>query len=188
MKSCIGVESGWCPIGPHGEDAPGPAIHIAGCHYESIEEAFTSGVLGCCGCGAPEFVAEAMQSYLVSVRDGEHWSYPGAGVEWARYLLKYDAARVGLTEHGGSVDGAWLTDAGKLWLELLELVTALPVPAQHFAEFTATGWEIEHPPGCGETCSLDEQLDRMWPDGRPQVQGRYRAWQGDDSKWLCERV
>lgn len=83
-------------------------------------------VLEICACGEPEDVVDAMGEYLarveessnfdfhpfgfMSIRDGEH--------RLADLLLAYFSADRNLTEHGSSVYGAWLTAAGKRWLEL----------------------------------------------------------------------
>jgi hypothetical protein len=68
-----------------------------------------------CGCGSPEDAAGALLKLLrlhpgyEHQRELDEW-LPDAGV---RYLLLYQLDRAELTEHGGSVGGAWLTDRGK---------------------------------------------------------------------------
>ena len=143
-ESCVGVESGWCPNGEAwGEPL---AIHIDGAHHESIEEAFHTGVLGFCGCGQPERVARLVGGFLALLR--RQWSEMRAdtspllaltpekeamyrrhredrsvffgGHEGLDYMVAYVADLRGLTEHGGSIGGEWLTDGGELWLDLLE--------------------------------------------------------------------
>lgn len=67
-----------------------------------------------CGCGSPEDAAAALLKLLRLHSLYEHrtefeaW-IPDKGVQ---YLLLYQLDRDGLTEHGGSVGGAWLTAKG----------------------------------------------------------------------------
>jgi hypothetical protein len=85
------------------------------------------GVLsGFCGCGDPESAYEHLRDVLRAFKapfetrldsvekllKAEH-----PGMYWA-YLYWLDHA--GLTEHGGSVRGSWLTDKGEYLLDLLE--------------------------------------------------------------------
>lgn len=74
-----------------------------------------------CGCGDPIAVQEMMLSYLESL-DGEWIDRKKAEKrwgEWAYLLLGYMADSLGWTEHGGSVEGAWLTDLGRMNLAAL---------------------------------------------------------------------
>ena len=138
MKSCVGVESGWCPIGP--VEGDGLAVHVKGCHYDDPLDAFHTGVLGFCGCGDPEATTDDILDYLRLLKKrhddntepGNRW--PNGSAAWSgntdaiharfpdeRYLhlIEYVADAVDLTEHGGSCAGGWLTDGGELWLSLV---------------------------------------------------------------------
>ncbi len=76
-----------------------------------------------CGCGNPEDVDRWMLAYLES-RASEAWPKPSPeGVsEDAQYLLAMLADKLGWTEHGGSVGGCWLTDAGRTTIENLRVL------------------------------------------------------------------
>ena len=68
---------------------------------------------GWCGCGSPEMVTAALYEYL------RHLGYSSeSNLGWL--LLAYRADQLGFTEHGGSVYGSWITDAGKRWMVLYE--------------------------------------------------------------------
>ena len=74
-----------------------------------------------CGCGCPEDACAALLRMLRLHPMYEHWQefaewVPDDGI---RYLLLYQLDRLELTEHGGSVDGGWLTDKGKTALDAL---------------------------------------------------------------------
>lgn len=122
MESCVGVIDGPCPV----DDG---AWHLDGCHWESPLEAFGMSVLGFCGCMDPKGMADQIVDYLAIVarREGElsNWEsaramlYERFPEEWYRLLIQYLVDDKELTEHGGSVGGAWLTDAGKEWLARL---------------------------------------------------------------------
>lgn len=75
-----------------------------------------------CGCGAPEQACRALLRLLrlhplFDHRDEIEAWIPDSGVE---YLLLYALDKWDLTEHGGTVGGAWLTDNGKAVLAALE--------------------------------------------------------------------
>lgn len=75
-----------------------------------------------CGCGAPEVAAETLAKLLELSRPYSLAAQQSLVTdEGARYLLLYWLDAMGLTEHGGSVDGAWLTEKGT------ELLAALTV-------------------------------------------------------------
>lgn len=72
-----------------------------------------------CPCGAPWEVATYIRDYLTEIskdRDKRDNLKQDAAYWMAAYLC--DAH--GLTEHGGSVGGAWITEYGKWWLEKLK--------------------------------------------------------------------
>ena len=76
-----------------------------------------------CGCGQPE---EATASLLRLLQLHPIYTHQrefdelvsSAGMQ---YLLLYMVDTMGLTEHGGSVGGAWLTDRGEALMERLRL-------------------------------------------------------------------
>ena len=77
---------------------------------------------GYCACGSPEIITELMQSFLTLTRpstDGTAQFTQIVDTEPLDLALAYWADRRGLTEHGGSVYGAWITPAGRRWLELV---------------------------------------------------------------------
>lgn len=94
--------------------------------------------LGLCGCGAPEEVIDSLARYLHRQRALHADSERLSGTAWEAFVedldrthgfehrdgrapleywwAAYTADRLELTEHGGSVAGAWLTDKGRTWL------------------------------------------------------------------------
>lgn len=66
-----------------------------------------------CVCGRPFIFVEQLYEYLTIVDKGE---LPDD--KYTAYMYLCDKAE--LTEHGGSVIGAWLTDKGKTLLKQLE--------------------------------------------------------------------
>jgi len=68
-----------------------------------------------CGCGSPEAACGALLRLLSFHPMYEHWRNAQAwvGNEGLLYLLLYQLDRLELTEHGGSVGGAWLTPKGE---------------------------------------------------------------------------
>lgn len=80
-----------------------------------------------CGCGNPEEAAGTLLRLLRLHPLYEHHAelevwIPDMGV---RMLLLYSLDRDGLTEHGGNVGGAWLTDKGQGVLDALAHEEAL---------------------------------------------------------------
>lgn len=70
-------------------------------------------IVNACGCVADQ-IAEMIAEYLSSEDDGMVWL--DGTVE--RLLIATMADNEGFTEHGSSMSGCWLTDAGRSWLEL----------------------------------------------------------------------
>lgn len=93
-------------------------------HEDGVD--WPEAVLELCRCGSPEEVVDAMGEYLERVEEwtSKPWGDKGKGSpigkdnHSADLLLAYFAADRNLTDHGGSIYGAWLSDAGKRWLEL----------------------------------------------------------------------
>lgn len=70
-------------------------------------------IFGFCPCGAPYIFVNQLYEYLKIVEAG---TLPDD-----KYIAyEYLADRAGLTEHGGSVLGAWLSEDGKRLLKLME--------------------------------------------------------------------
>lgn len=143
MTSCVDVREGPCSVDEG-------AWHVDGCHYDDAAEAFSIGLLGFCGCGIPEDIAAMFRDYLTLIKkrhdnnlSNTDWHVQlGVRTQWTddsdaidalfpnermRYLVAYEADRAELTEHGGNVSGAWLTEKGEQWLTLLDRVFNLEV-------------------------------------------------------------
>ena len=123
---------------------PGPGVDSEGVHFnDEIGVLMCSSVdgLGFCGCGSPETVGNLMLRYLDAVvwqsaewerinKAKRGWEEQQKDFARARLifaekhklsdneflLVAYIADDKKLTEHGGSVYGAWLTERGKKWL------------------------------------------------------------------------
>lgn len=113
-------------------------------YYDLVNEVandFIYMVIGLCGCGCPDSTIEAIRDYLEIVRirhtkdDGGfdracaimqekfHHNYvcDDSLLQFMAYLLDDK----GLTEHGSSINGAWLTDEGEVCLEVLNMYLGL---------------------------------------------------------------
>jgi hypothetical protein len=98
-----------------------------------------------CGCGAPEDAAETLRQLLAlhplhSNREAFDARVPDDGLQ---YLLLYTLSHFDLTEHGGSVGGAWLSDKGKSVLAGLEHEKAADNYETLFETSCAHGVSIE---------------------------------------------
>lgn len=99
---------------------------------EECEDFFYYEKLNWCGCGLPDVAKMTVRDFLWALHgDVDHWEK-----REERFLEKFgvkdvyennlllclayalDAAE--LTEHGGSIGGAWLTEEGRMFLWLLE--------------------------------------------------------------------
>ena len=74
-----------------------------------------------CGCGSPEAAAAALLRLLRLHPAYDHAEeletlVPDNGI---RHLLLYHLDQLDLTEHGGNIGGAWLTDKGEMVLDAL---------------------------------------------------------------------
>lgn len=84
---------------------------------EVIKEMFD--LFGFCSCGNPWKATEYIKKYLTEIsKDMDKRGDLESDV--AYWLTAYLCDAHGLTEHGGSVGGAWLTELGKEWLEKLK--------------------------------------------------------------------
>ena len=82
-------------------------------YNEDLEDYIMVDVLGFCGCGSPDTILRNLERYLDIVEKRKYPKSDGLLV----YAYVADAAK--LTDHGGSVYGAWLTDKGEKVLRLL---------------------------------------------------------------------
>lgn len=87
-----------------------------GVSVDDVEGALES-VLGICGCGRPEDVIAMVGAELALAAQKQKSARDLTPLEW---WLLYTLDRLGLTEHGVSVTGAWLTEKGKAFLALAE--------------------------------------------------------------------
>lgn len=99
-----------------------------GCHYDDAESLILTGMLGWCGCGAPDAAGQFLLKILKSFDDYHAgkitWQQRDALIsdEGIRYFVYYVIAEKDLTEHGTSVNGSWLTDKGREIMEDLESI------------------------------------------------------------------
>jgi hypothetical protein len=106
-----------------------------GGHYDTRAGAIYYDHLNFCGCGNPEAARELIAKLLVG---GKPWEPGGparpCGVDEAAEIIKADPEAAAwtllymldaweLTEHGGSVNGAWLTPRGKQAAEIFAAET-----------------------------------------------------------------
>jgi hypothetical protein len=86
-------------------------------------------LMGWCHCGRPEDVTRLVVAYLRMV-ERLLWAarskpdYSAVGGEAAWWLLAYLCDGLAWTEHGGSVEGAWLTEDGRLAMQRMEAALA----------------------------------------------------------------
>jgi len=104
----------------------GMLIGPNGCHYDSESEAMYYDQIGLCGCGCPEDV----HKFLLDCMSSKNENYPNL-IDYkkvveliksqpevvAEFVLHFLDNR-GLTEHGSSVYGSWLTERGEQVLEI----------------------------------------------------------------------
>ena len=91
------------------------------CFWHSIEDFVETEVLGFCGCGCGDKLIWASEMLRCCDRDQNGDQYPEDALE--KYVAKHPdrAAHIllhlfdsrGVLEHGGSVGGSWLSDAGE---------------------------------------------------------------------------
>ena len=101
-----------------------------GANYDNAGSLILNGMFQFCGCGTPEEAGRLILQSLKLIRDCNAekitWKerdkqYPSEA--W-RYFMAYQLDNWGLTEHGTSVDSAWLTDKGIEVMEDLEQILA----------------------------------------------------------------
>lgn len=105
------------------DPANGCLIGPDGCHYDTEADAMYSGVLGLCGCGDPEAVhrllIDCLRAHVGLGNPVERIekivrSNPEIVAEFIGHFL----GSKGLTDHGSSVYGAWLTKRGEQVIEV----------------------------------------------------------------------
>ena len=100
--------------------------------FQTLEDLIQTGILGFCGCGAPdenlEYIRRGLELIAVPYPEGNDWAAWNAtrkasvqeifGNDRSAYFFYYWCDKHRLTEHGGSVPG-WLDEKGKKLLGLL---------------------------------------------------------------------
>lgn len=91
-----------------------------GCHWNSAKEWFYLEILGGCGCGSSEDIAELafnLISLFATDFNDRKWSvYDDIEYEiLANWMYSKE-----LIEHGSSISGSWLTNKGKAIYSILE--------------------------------------------------------------------
>lgn len=117
------------------EQTPEGGFLYEGCHYETLEDVLSIGVLGFCGCGMPgsalDLVKAIMQTRAFPKLDITNLDVKAcielvkARPEAATYIIFYLLTEKNLLEHGSFVPG-WLTHKGERFLALLEDDMASP--------------------------------------------------------------
>jgi hypothetical protein len=101
--------------------------------YPNEVQALYYGKLKWCGCGRPEAVLAFLRDVLQAISDFHtaEWGTPELEAALAREMsllpsdnplalgFRYMLDALGLTEHGGSIFGAWLTEEGRYTLSIL---------------------------------------------------------------------
>jgi len=109
--------------------------NMSGCELvEEISDFFSYEIIGLCGCGCPEDTIVSIRDYLQIVNDkrNEEWEtiknkfLEKFGVEtvYDNPLLQFMAYTLddkGLTDHGTSIGGNWITDLGRMCLYVYDL-------------------------------------------------------------------
>lgn len=89
-----------------------------------------------CGCGRPEQALTQLREALEAQASGEGDDWNPLDMAWidagSNYLLALALETWGLTEHGHSIYGAWLTDLGRRVLKALQALS--PVEFDELAE------------------------------------------------------
>ena len=115
------------------DKCPGYSLTPGACDEDELVQCcsdfFYYEVLGWCGCGTPEKAKRCVRDYLYALsilpekrerlkqRFGTEYIYDNELLLCLAYML--DAH--GLTEHGGSIGGAWLTRTGEVCLACFQL-------------------------------------------------------------------
>lgn len=107
---------------------------------EQFVDDFWFNTLGWCGCGNPNVVLTQLRDTLQLLHDRSESRHEGknfwnAGTDklyvhlelntdkaWLGYIVLYILDKHGLTEHGSTIAGSWLTPEGLVLLEKLKAV------------------------------------------------------------------
>lgn len=129
--SCIAVNDK--NNGPSSDDA----VDNEGTNYllAEVRDYFLYEVMGFCGCGEKFSSMADVRDYLMIVNIRHEQSFEISrnilekrfGVKYVSdnsllQFMAYTLDNNGLTDHGSSIDGAWLTDIGKKCLNILDIV------------------------------------------------------------------
>ncbi len=103
---------------------------------KEISEFFKHDILGFCDCGCPLSTEEAVKDYLyavnkrTSIDDGwdiaetlliKHFGVSAVSDNSLLQFMAYVIDNVGFTEHGTSINGAWIEDLGRICLYVFDL-------------------------------------------------------------------
>lgn len=97
-----------------------------GISYNTPYEYLWNGILGACGCGWSEDLAKRAYKVLQLFSfSGDEWNRRNWSVykkkDFTDLTLAYWLDKEGLTEHGSSIGGSWLSDKGKkIYLSIKE--------------------------------------------------------------------
>lgn len=96
---------------------------------EALDDFFWSDYLEFCGCGNPEYVKVEIKKYLIylSIANKDfaiEYLKKNFGVcrvyeNPTLLFMAYTLNSHDIANHGGSVNNSWLTELGKMWLEVL---------------------------------------------------------------------
>lgn len=82
--------------------------------------------IGLCGCGDPDAVLDMIQAYL-EIKASDNFGMLGKVQDFTEkykeellLFMMYTLDKKGFTEHGTSINTAWITYKGKKFLELLQ--------------------------------------------------------------------
>lgn len=90
----------------------------------AIKNAFSTGILGICGCGTPEIVRKGIYDYLVMIKNryddpnskASEWIYEN----WQNLCIAYYLDNKEFTEHGSGIGGCWITKLGEWYLKIFD--------------------------------------------------------------------
>lgn len=96
-------------------------IEHGGIEYESWGDCFWTGLLGFCGCGCSDELIPKFISYLQATAHKPSLVpvYQQDGNSQLNYLIAYICDKHDLTEHGGGIGAAWISNKGREWLARL---------------------------------------------------------------------
>ena len=92
-------------------------------NMENLNSFFYHEIVNFCGCGDPEMIQLLFIKYL-KIYNSPFWTKMAAlddlreEDEEKYYLMAYEIARCDFTAHGSNINGAWITDLGKMALEV----------------------------------------------------------------------